>query len=106
MQVEEDDSRSEGQMASTSTIDKGKAILIKDSNSDDDSQVALIDTSTKKDNAPVLGPTDIYTTGRTSSIDYLRPYLCCFASHVYNVHIFIHVCSYYMQILFLLQQIF
>lgn len=71
MHIDGDDSREESQMASASTINKGKAFLIEDSESDDNSQVTPINTQMDKGDALVLEPIDVYTVAKASGIDYL-----------------------------------
>lgn len=62
MQVDGDASREEGRLASASTIDKGKDILIENSESNDENQVAPMDAPADEGETPNLDPTDMYTT--------------------------------------------
>lgn len=76
----------------SSALNKGKIILIEDTVSDDDNQVASLDISADVSDAPTLEPTNIYTVVRASGIDYFGLYFCCFACHVCNVHVFFSSC--------------
>lgn len=60
-------------MDSVSIVDKGKAIMIDDS--DDDDQVIPTNASVEESSAPILGPTNIYIALGASGTNHFKHFL-------------------------------
>lgn len=71
MHLNREDSRREDLIALAPIIDKGKTILVEDSDSDNYSQVAPMDIPINTSDALALELTVIYTTTRAPSNDFL-----------------------------------
>lgn len=73
MQISEDNLREEDRVVSASIVDKRKTIMIDDSESDDNGQVASIDILVEQNGLPASRLADVYTTTKTSAINSLWP---------------------------------
>lgn len=69
MHLNRGDSRRKDSPSLAPIIDKGKTILIEDSDSDGDSQVDFMDILVDVGDAPALEPINLYTASMTSSTD-------------------------------------